>query len=506
MSNLIEITENLFTLQVLVPWILAMIFGVFVGSTPGLTATMAVALVIPLSYNLPKEAALAMVIGVSFTAIFAGDIPATFLRIPGTPASAAATLDAYQLAQKGKGRQTLFINLLCSALGGVCGVVILLSIAPQLAKLALLFSSFEYFWLCLLGLTLGVTVSSGNYKLSGTLAAFLGVLLATVGNDITTFQERYMFGNTELSTGLSFIPAMIGLFGISEVIRAVYKYNPLDNSSSAGLSDESSFEVQQSLQIIATNTPTIAQSVFTGTIIGGLPGAGADIAAWGAYGVAHKTAKPDEQKRFGTGIWKGVIAPTSANNAAVAAAWIPALVFGVPGDAVTAIVLGAFLTYDITPGPELFSDGGADFIFAIAMVTQLLLIPAGLLGILLFGKFMKLPRGVVLSCVVVFSVVGAYAMNNNPVDVWIMLSFGLLGVFLESHKVPLAPLILGMILGPKVETYFRQGMISAQGDFSLAFQSTIDNVLFSSLVICILLSIAMSLRKFSAKRPTLTID
>ena len=513
MSDLIEILQDLFTLEILVPWILAMIFGIFVGSTPGLTATMAVALVIPLSYNLPKEAALAMVIGVSFTAIFAGDIPATFLRIPGTPASAAATLDAHQLAKKGKGNQTLLINLLCSALGGVLGVVILMSVAPQLAKLALLFSSFEYFWLCLLGLTLGVTVSSGNYKLLGALAAIFGVLLATVGNDVTTYQERYMFGNSDLSTGLSFIPAMIGLFGISEVIRAVYRYNPAGTAatidqetnhddSSSGLADDSPFKVRESLQIIAANTPTIAQSVVTGTVIGGLPGAGADIAAWGAYGIAHKTAKPVEQAKFGSGIWKGVIAPTSANNAAVAAAWIPALVFGVPGDAVTAIVLGAFLTYDITPGPELFSGGGANFIFAIAMITQLLLIPAGLVGILLFGKFMRLPRAIVLSCVVIFSVVGAYAMNNNPFDVWIMFGFGLLGVFLESRKVPLAPLILGMILGPKVETYFRQGMISAQGDFSNAFQSTIDIVLFSSLVICILLSFGLTIRRATTSHPT----
>jgi TctA family transporter len=287
---------------------------------------------------------------------------------------------------------------------------------------------------------------------------------------------------------------MIGLFGISEVIRAVYRYNPSSKSSS-NLPDTSSFEVQESLKIISANAPTIAQSVVTGTIIGGLPGAGADIAAWGAYGVAHKTARPVEQAKFGSGIWKGVIAPTSANNAAVAAAWIPALVFGVPGDAVTAIVLGAFLTYNITPGPELFADGGANFIFAIAMITQLLLIPAGLVGILLFGRFMALPRGVVLTCVVIFSVVGSYAMNNNSFDVWIMFGFGLLGVFLESRQVPLAPLILAMILGPKVEVYLRQGMIASQGDFADAFSSTIDIVLFSSLVICILLSIGMTLRK-----------
>ena len=446
-----------------------MTFGIFVGSTPGLTATMAVALIIPFSFQLEKEAALAMVIGVSFTAIFAGDIPATFLRIPGTPASAAATLDAHRLALEGKGKQTLLINLLCSTLGGILGVVILIFLAPQLATFALKFGPFEYFWLCITGLILGVTVSSGRRPFVGLLAAVLGFGFSLVGVDPLTNQSRFVFNMEELSEGLNFIPAMIGLFGMSEVFKSVLG----DSVDSHKSPVPGPFRFRSSLSIILRHLPTVVQSAITGTAIGALPGAGADIAAWGAYGVSEKTTvKPDPP--FGSGNWKGVISPTSANNSAVAAAWIPALVFGVPGDAVTAIVLGAFMVYDITPGPALFESGNADFIFSIALITQLFLIPAGILGILFFSQIAKLSRGIILTAVVMFSVVGAFAMNNSLTDVWVMFGFGIFGVILERQKVPLAPLILGMILGPKIEEYLRTGLISYRGEFAAAFTSHIS--------------------------------
>ncbi|MCH2370883.1 MAG: tripartite tricarboxylate transporter permease [Pirellulales bacterium] len=467
-----------------------MTFGIFVGSTPGLTATMAVALIIPFSFQLEKEAALAMVIGVSFTAIFAGDIPATFLRIPGTPASAAATLDAHKLALNGKGKQTLLINLLCSAMGGILGVLLLVLIAPQLAKFALNFGPFEYFWLCLTGLVLGVTVSSGRQQFLGILGAFLGFAFSLVGVDPLTNQSRFIFNIENLSQGLNFIPAMIGLFGMSEVLKTAVGHT----TGSLKPPSPGPFRLKASLRIILRHFPTVLQSALTGTAIGALPGAGADIAAWGAYGVSEKTtlkAKPD----FGDGNWKGVISPTSANNSAVAAAWIPALVFGVPGDAVTAIVLGAFLVYDITPGPGLFESGNADFIFSIAIVTQFLLLPAGLLGILLFSQIAKLPRGIILTAVVMFSVVGSYAMNNSITDVWVMFGFGIFGLILENQRVPLAPLILGMILGPKIEVYLRTGLISCQGEISNAFSSDISRTLVTLLVAILIYPLLRSLTR-----------
>jgi putative tricarboxylic transport membrane protein len=210
----------------------------------------------------------------------------------------------------------------------------------------------------------------------------------------------------------------------------------------------------------------IGQSAVSGTVIGALPGAGADIAAWGAYGLAQKTSKSPEE--FGKGTDEGVIAPTSANNAAVGGAWIPALVFGIPGDAVTAIVLGALMVYDIKPGPMIFEQSGPQVqsIFAIAFITQILLLPAGWIGIKTFDKLLQLPRHWVLTAVVVFSVVGAYALQNSMFDVYVMTLFGLIGFGLELLAIPLAPLILGLILGPMVEKNLRTGLIKTEGDWS----------------------------------------
>ncbi|HIF31205.1 MAG TPA: hypothetical protein EYQ75_05970 [Planctomycetaceae bacterium] len=446
-----------------------MAFGIFIGATPGLTATMAVALIVPISFHLDPNAGLAMIIGVSFTAIFAGDIPATYLRIPGTPASAAATLDGHELAKKGKGQSALLLDLFCSCIGGLVGVTLLILIASPLAKFALKFSDFEYFWLGVLGLSMSAFVSKGS-TIKGLIAAMLGILIGTVGMDVVTGVPRYplleSIGSVELMRGFDFIPVMIGLFGIAEVFRNVQQ----DTSwSDKCVPDEAGASVSETFLTIWKHKLLVLRSAVIGTFIGALPGAGADIAAWGSYGMAQKTSP--NAKDFGSGIEEGVIAPTSANNAAVAGAWIPALVFGVPGDAVTAIVLGAMLMYNITPGPQLFAENSAQVqaIFSIALITQFLLLPAGFLGIKAFRLLLKLPRRLILSAVVVFSVVGAYAINNSMFDVYVMLAFGVVGFVLESKKVPLAPLILGLILGELVERKLRTGLISSGGDLTPMF-------------------------------------
>lgn len=456
---------ELLQLQIIIPWFLCMLLGVFVGATPGLTATMAVALIVPISFYMPPNAGLAMIIGVSFTAIFAGDIPATYLRIPGTPASAASTLDGHQMCKKGKGSLALTLDLYCSSLGGLAGVALLMILAPQLAKFALRFSHFEYFWLALLGLCMSAVVSQGALR-KGLLAAALGILFSTVGMDIISGAQRFTFGQLELMDGLGLIPVMIGLFGLSEVLRVTLEGRQVNQ---AALPKSEKLSHKLAWIEIWRKKWTVVKSAVTGTVIGALPGAGADIAAWGAYGLAQRTSK--EGKEFGTGTVEGVIAPTSANNAAVAGAWIPALVFGIPGDAVTAIVLGAFIMYDIKPGPGLFQGDHPQVtsIFKIALITQLLLIPCGLLGIKAFGWILRLPRGVVMTGVAIFSVVGSYAMRNSLFDVYVMFAFGLIGFFLETRKVPLAPLILGLILGPVLEENFRTGLIKSEGDFSPFF-------------------------------------
>lgn len=479
--------ELLLDPNILVPWLLAMAFGVFIGATPGLTATMAVALIVPISFHMDPNAGLAMIIGVSFTAIFAGDIPATYLRIPGTPASAAATLDGHEMAKQGKGQFALQLDLFCSCLGGLIGVGMLMLVAPQLAAVALKFSDFEYFWLGVLGLSMSAFVSKGS-TVKGFIAASLGILIGTVGMDVVTGVSRYpvldRLGSVELRRGFDFIPVMIGLFGIAEVLRNIRE--DASWSDSSAVTTDSSGSIVQSWLAIWKKKFLVLRSALVGTFIGALPGAGADIAAWGSYGLAQRTSA--EPESFGTGNEEGVMAPTSANNAAVAGAWIPALVFGVPGDAVTAIVLGAMLMYDITPGPQLFDPENVanraqlHSIFGIALVTQLLLLPAGYLGLKAFGFLLKLPRRYIMTAVVVFSVVGAYALNNSMFDVYVMLAFGLVGFLLESKKIPLAPLILGLILGDLIERKLRTGLISSGGDLSSMFTRPICLLLMGLIV------------------------
>lgn len=473
--------QELLTPAVLVPWMLGMVFGIFVGALPGLTATMAVALIVPASFYLPPNAGLALIIGVSFTAIFAGDIPATLLRIPGTPASAAATLDGHAMAKNGRANHALYLDLLCSVVGGLVGFLLLMTVAPQLAKFALKFSNYEYFWMAIGGLAVSAFVSVGN-TFKGILAAVFGMLIATIGFDIVSGMPRFSYGVQNLQSKIDFIPAMIGLFGLSEVLRSLgAKEKHADNAGNT--------EMVRWIQIAAAfwrNKWTAIKSAVLGTFVGALPGAGADIAAWASYGLAKKTSRHPEE--FGRGCEEGVVAPTSANNAAVAGAWIPALVFGIPGDAVTAIVLGAFTMYNIKPGPMIFEQnseliGG---LFAIGLVTQLLLLPAGWIGIKFFSRLMRLPRPYVHAGVAVFSVIGAYALHNNLFDVWIMIAFGVLGWFLDKQRVPLAPLILGMILCPMVEENLRVGLIKSSGSFSPFFTNPICVVIYSSLLVAAL--------------------
>lgn len=475
---MIDVLLNLLQLDVLLPWLLGMVFGIFVGSTPGLTATMAVALIVPFTFYLPNPATgLSLILGISFSAIFAGDLPAVYLRIPGTPASAAGTLDGHELAKKGRGDFALKVDLYCSVLGGLIGVILLILLAPQLAKFALSFSSYEYFWLGVVGICIAAVVSQGP-PLRGITGALLGFLLSTVGIDRVSGVPRFTFGRAELTGGLDFIAIMIGVFGLSEVLRNI---RATPGQAQSFISPERARPVE-ALRALMANKFLMLKSSLLGTFIGALPGAGADIAAWAAYGVAQRTSKNRDE--FGKGCVEGVVAPTTANNAAVAGAWIPALVFGIPGDSVTAIALGALLMYNIKPGPMIFEQSGPQIqsIFAIALITQFLLLIAGAIGIRAFGQIMRLPKSIVMTAVVVFSVVGAYSLRNDLFDVWIMLAAGILGYYMEIWRIPVAPLILGLILGPMVEENLRSGLIKTSGDFTPFLTRPICIVLYGSML------------------------
>ncbi len=466
-------------MPVLIPWILAMFLGIFVGGMPGLTATMAVALIVPITYHMPPIAGLAMIIGVSFTSIFAGDIPATFLRVPGTPASGAAVLDGYELCKQGKGSLAITLDLICSSIGGVVGILILIFISPLLANFALKFTHFEYFWLGVMGLSMSAIISSGS-KTKGVLAMVLGVLLSTIGIDIATGYPRFSFGNSELMSGIGFIPVMIGLFGLSEVFRSILS---TDNMTLSTIKEKISVSFSSVGKDIVQHFRLILQSSVIGTIIGALPGAGADIAAWVAYGGAKRTSKHSEE--FGKGSIEGVIAPTSANNAALGGSWIPALVFGIPGDTITSIVLGAMLMYGLKPGPLIFE--GERFlinqIFSVGLVSQLFLLIIGFVGIKAYTQIFKFPRTIVYTGIIIFSIVGAFAIRSSVFDIGVIILFGILGFLMEKVEIPLPPMILGLILGPMIEENLRVGLIKTDGSFLPFISRPISIVLFSIIMI-----------------------
>jgi TctA family transporter len=448
------------------------IFGIFVGSIPGLTATMATALLVPITFFMPPVPAIGAIVTATAMAIYAGDIPAAMLRIPGTPASAAYTDDSYQMSLKGQLDLNLGVNLVFSAMGGLFGVAILVIAAPTLAEIALNFSSFEYFWLAGLGLTCATFIAQSD-PLKGFTSLLIGLAIATIGIDPAAGQPRFTFGSIELLQGVSFIPAMIGLFAISELLRNVV------NITEAG--EMVKQQVGNIFRGIAGVWRKYWRNFFrgslVGTAIGALPGAGADIAAWISYAISKKFSK--EPEKFGTGHIEGIVDSTSANNSAVAAAWIPALVFGIPGDSITAIVIGVLYMKNMNPGPSLFLENPHLIyaVFIIFILANIIMIPVGWAAIKVAKQTLRTPRNILMPLILIFCIVGAYAMTNSIYGVIIMMIMGIFGWILEENGFPVAPVILGMVLGELFEQSFMTSMIKADGSLLGFFSRPIAGTL-----------------------------
>ncbi|MCA9216663.1 MAG: tripartite tricarboxylate transporter permease [Planctomycetales bacterium] len=471
---------------VMVTILLSCVYGIFVGAIPGLTATMAVALMVPLTFFMGDVQAIAAIVTTTTCSIFAGDIPATLVRIPGTPASAAYASDSYQLAQNGQYSRILSISLLFSVIGGLFGVGVLSLAAPKLARLATQFGNYEYFWLFALGLTCAAVVSDGP-RSRGIVALLIGLLLSTVGLGQDYSTPRLTFGSDELITGINFIPAMIGLFGLSEVLRNVSVVDQEKSGPRVDAKREIPTTVIDVIPLALKRWVSLVRSSSIGAVIGMLPGAGADIAAWIAYAVSKRFSR--KPGLYGKGSEEGVADATGANNAALGSAWIPALVFGIPGDSVTAIAIGVLLMKNITPGPQIFLGDVSNSatvlgysIYVTFVVANILLIPIGWLAIRLSGMLVNVPRRVLMPPVVLFCILGSYAMSASYFDVWVMLSMGLLGFVLERFRIPLGPVVLGIILGPELEHRFVQ-CISNSTDVSLFLGSYISKLLAFAVVL-----------------------
>ena len=484
MSEILQACENTFgNPEVLAIVVAAAVYGVFVGAIPGLTATMAVGLFVPLAYWLDPVPALAAVVTMEACAIFAGDIPNALLRIPGTPSSAAYVDDAYFYTRRGQSDRPLGVCLLFSVVGGLMGAGVLILLGHRLAQFASAFSVAEYFWLYVLGLSCAVVVSRGSLA-KATLAMLLGLLCSTVGLSAVHTQARFTFGQSELFQGINFIPAMIGLFGVSEVLRNMLvpdeSHAVTDGGPGIDLPGDSHSPGRRGLlwrvivgpvdavleparRLLFQRIPQMFRSATIGVLIGMLPGAGADIAAWVSLGVSKRFSKHPEE--YGRGSLAGISDATTANSAALAAAWIPALVFGIPGDSVTAIIIGVLLMKNITPGPQIFETQAVVVysLYFIFILANLVLIPVGMLAIKAGGYVVRVPRRVLLPVILLLCVIGAFAINASYFDVGIMLSMGLIGFLLERRQIPLGPVVLGIVLGGPLEERLIQTVTGADG-------------------------------------------
>ena len=438
--------------------LLSACFGIVVGALPGLTATMATALLVPVTFFMPPVQALAAIVTASAMAIFAGDIPAAMLRMPGTPASAAYTDESFAMAKKGQLDLNLGVNLVFSVLGGLIGVAVLIVSAPLLAEFAISFSSFEYFWLACLGLTCAVFIATED-PLKGFVALFIGLLIGCIGIDPAAGYPRFTFGTVVLLEGISFIPMMIGMFAVSELIRSS---TTLDGratiiSQKVGNLFKGVGAVWKKYQF------NFWRGSVIGTVIGALPGAGADIAAWISYAVSKKFSK--EPEKFGTGHIEGIVDSTSANNSALAGAWIPALVFGIPGDSITAIVIGVLFMKNMNPGPSMFIENAHIMyaVFIIFIIANLLMLPLGWAAIKASRHILSVPRNILVPLILLMCIVGSFAITNSVNAVVIMLVGGLLGWLMEENGFPVAPVILGLVLGEMLESNFMTSMIKADG-------------------------------------------
>ena len=462
---------------VLDPYVLMVImasalFGLFVGCLPGLTATMATALLVPITFFMEPVPAIAAIVTAVAMAIFAGDISGALLRIPGTPASAAYVEDAYKMTGKGQAELALGTSLVTSAIGGLFGAAVLAFSAPALAEFALRFSSEEYFWLACFGLSCAVFIST-DAPVKGVVSLLIGLSIATVGIDVTAGYPRFTFGSVELMGGVSFIPAMIGMFAVSEILRYTTTISrPVEATHQAIV------HIFRGLGgVLWRYKVNLFRGNVIGTAVGILPGAGADIGAWISYAVSKRFSK--EPEKFGTGHVEGLVDAGAANNSGLGGAWVPALVFGIPGDSITAIVIGVLYMKNMNPGPTVMLHA-PELLYAVFItffVANLLMIPLGYGAIRLSRQILRVRRAVLMPIILLFCIVGAFAINNTVFGVGIILVLGLLAYLMEENGIPIAPAILGIVLGPLLERSFMTSMIKGGGDLTHFFSRPIAAVL-----------------------------
>ena len=468
----------------------ATLLGIAIGILPGLTATMGVALLVTFTYPMAPDQAILTLMCVYIGAIYGGSRTAILLNIPGTPASAASTLDGYPLAQQGKAGLAMGLATTSSALGTLVGVLFLALVAPLLSEAALKFGSYEFFWLGLFGVLISGLMTGSDNPLKGYIAGILGLLVAMVGMESLHAYTRFTFGIHALGGGIDLIPAMVGAFGLAEILSVVKQRV---ERHAASVDDR----VVPSLREIFRYWRTIIRSGVIGTFIGIIPGVGEDVGAWTSYAAAKRFSKHPEQ--FGKGSQEGLIAAETGDNAVIPGAMIPTLTLAIPGSAASAVLIAAMFIHGIRPGPMLMIENPT---FLYQVVAMLLLATAAILayGLLLTRLLIKVllvPRERLMAVVYVLCLVGAFAITQRMFDVWVMLAFGVIGFVLREMKYPMAPLVLGLILGDLIDVNLRRGLLLSDGDPSPFFTRPISLVIFLVIVASVALSVPAVKRRLA---------
>ncbi len=446
-----------------------LVFGVWVGilfgAMPGLSVNMGLALLLPLAFAFKGMAGILMLLGIYCGAIYGGSISAILLKTPGTPASVATTLDGYPMATKlHQPGRALGLSTTASAFGGIFSTVCLIVMAPLLAKVALQFSKPEYFALAIFGLSIITSVSSGSV-IKGVMGGLFGLFLATVGIDAMSGQIRFTLDTTYLMGGVSFIPILIGVFALAQMLQSVEEYWK-KSSLKQKLAIDRTFPTLADLKRVFT---TLLRSSAIGTFIGCVPGTGGDIASFVAYDQAKRWSKHSD--KFGTGEPEGVVAPEAGNNAVSGGAFIPVLTLGIPGDGATAIMMGALMVQGIQPGPMLFMEK-APYVYAIfigLLVANIVMAILGFSLIRLFVKVTSVPQAVLLPLIMLMTFVGTYSYNNSMNDVYLMVASGIIGYVLNKLEFSMSAVIIGIILGSMAEQNFVGSLIMSDGSASIFF-------------------------------------
>ncbi len=436
--------------------------GIVFGSIPGLSAAMAVSLFLPITFSMEPEMGLNLLVALYIGAVSGGLIAAILLNIPGTPSSIATCFDGSPMARKGDAAKALGLGIVFSFLGGLFSFIILMFMAPPLARFALRFSAIEYFAVTIFALTMIATISSGNI-LVGLLSGMLGLIVSSIGLAPIDGLPRFNLGIENLTSGFDILPTLIGIFAIAEALATAETINALKNVKPMEMKPIRGFGF--SMAEFTEQKWNFLRSSLIGTGIGILPGIGGSTSGILAYIAAKNSSKTPEQ--FGTGVPAGIVASETANNATIGGALIPLLALGIPGDGVTAMMLGGFMIHGLTPGPLLFTTS-ADLvygIFAACLIANVMMILLEFFGIRIFVRMLLIPKYILMPIILVLCTVGAYAVNSRAFDVQSILLFGIVGYLMSKFRLPVAPFILSFILGNLVETNLRRGLMMTDGSF-----------------------------------------